>query len=199
MLKCMTIRLAGIALIVASVVPAAFGYIHFPPMTLRKMCDTSHQIRFLKVTKCSKEKGVIIFEVTESPKSQKSEITSFKHVLRANAEGVPPILDWVQERKSAVMFSIETKPGMTPTGLGYVFIDNYCYSVGYNSREKYWLLIRAEPAMSACYHGSVEQLRALVKETLSGKQVKVPVKDPDRKDDGEKRKKEVNQFLERNR
>ena len=72
----------------------------------------------------------------------------------------------------------------------------------YNKDGKYWLLIRAEPNMSACYHGSVEQLCKLAKDLLGGKEVKVPVKDPaspESKGDQEKRRKEVTEILTKNR
>src|SRR6266436_4035206 len=102
-----------------------------------------------------------------------SQITSLKHVLRANTTGAKPISDWLANGKTAIMFSIE---GRSPQkrGLGYVFIDDFCYSVDYDERDKYWLVIRGEPARSACYHGSVEQLRRAIKETLDGKAVNVP-------------------------
>jgi hypothetical protein len=189
------IRLAGITLGMALAAPAAVAYIHFPPMTLQKMCKVSHQIRVLKVEKLNKEKGIIIFEVADSPKSQKPQVTPFKHVLSTDVEGTKPILDWAEEGKTAVMFSIESQE----LGIGYVFIDDHCYSVDYNRAGKYWLLIRAEPGMSACYHGSVERLRAIIKDILDGKEVMVPVKEPETKVDGDQRRKEVNDVLKKNR
>jgi hypothetical protein len=193
------IRLAGATLVAALIAPAAVGYIHFPPMTLPKMCKASHQIRALKVEKHHKDKGVIVFEVAGKLKGGESEITSFKHVIRTGAEGVKPILDWAENGKTAVMFSIEAKPRAATRGLGYVFIDEYCYSVDYNSSGKYWLLIRAEPGMSACYHGSVEKLQEAIKDVLDGKEVKVPVKEPDAKEDRNRRNEEINDVLRKNR
>ena len=193
-----TICSAGVALILAVMGPTAAGYIHFPPMTLQKMCKDSHQIRLLKITKHDREKGVILFEVMESFKDRKAQIDSFKHVLRTEAEGVKPILDWVDDGKTAVMFSIETQPGFAALGIGYVFIEKYCYSVDYNRKGKYWFLVRAEPQMSACYHGSVEQLGQLIPDILGGKEVTVPLKQPDSKDD-EKRREQVNDALKINR
>src|SRR5262245_18012595 len=105
------IQLVGVVLVVALVVQAAAGYIHFPPMTLQKMCKESHHIRVLKVIKFDKEKGVIVFEVAEAPKGEKSQITSFRHVFRPEAEGTKPVLDWAAEGKTAVMFAIESTPG----------------------------------------------------------------------------------------
>src|SRR5262245_27643622 len=106
-----TLRLAVAALVAGLAAPAALGYIHFPPMTLPKMCQAAHHIRVLKVCKHNKEKGVILFEVAESLKGHSSQITSFKHVIRTDAEGVKPILDWADDGKSAVMFSVEGNPG----------------------------------------------------------------------------------------
>jgi hypothetical protein len=187
----------GIVLGVMVAASTAAGYIHFPPMQLPKMCKVSHHIRLLKVEKHSKEKGVILFEIEEKLKGQKAQITSFKHILGRHAEGTRPILDWVADGKTAVMFFIESPGGAL--GVGYVFIDNYCYSVDYNRREKYWLLIRAEPGLSACYYGSVGQLRDTVKAILDGKEVKVPMKEPGTKEDRDQRNKEINDVLKKNR
>jgi hypothetical protein len=132
MLPRRTIRLAVALLALTLPASTAVGYIHFPPMTLPKMCKDSHHIRVLKVAKFDKEKGVIVFEVADSLKGEKSQITSFKHVLRGEASGTKPILDWLKEGKTAVMFAIETKPGSAAMGVGYVFLDEYCYSVDYN-------------------------------------------------------------------
>jgi hypothetical protein len=193
-------RLAWICLVaLALLAPATLGYIHFPPMSLQKMCKQSHQIRVLRVAKHDKKKGVIVFEVADSLKEGKSQITSFKHVIRPGAEGVKPVLEWVADGKNAVMFSIESPPGGTPRALGYVFLDKYCYSVDYNSAGKYWLLIRGEPGLAACYHGSAEQLRAAVKTTLAGKEVKVPMKGSEPKEDRDKRNTEINDVLKKNR
>jgi hypothetical protein len=190
--------LVAVTLVAGPAAPAAVCYIHFPPMTLPKMCQISHHVRVLKVEKYDREKGVIVFGVAESLKGKKSEITSFRHVLRADAREARPILAWVKEGKNAVMFSIEGK-GNTVLGVGYVFIDNYCYSVDYNSGGRYWLVIRGEPGMSACYHGPVGRLREAVKDILAGKEVKVPVKEPDAPVDGDQRRKEINEALKKNR
>ena len=190
-----TVRLSSVCLGLLLVAPAAIGYIHFSPMTLPKMCKESHQIRLLKIDKLDKEKGVILFEMVTSLKGVQPQIDSFKHKIRIDAEKTKPILDWAKEGKTAVMFSIEAKRGDLMIGIGYVFIDEYCYTVDYNSAGKYWLMIRAEPGMSACYHGSVKRLREAVKDTLEGKAVKVPVKVPDAKDDFNKRYKEINDVI----
>jgi hypothetical protein len=190
----------GIAILVVSTASLAFGYIHFPPMTVQKMCQGSHHIRVLKIEKVNKEKGVIFFEVADALKGKKSQITSLRHVIRSEAEGAKPILDWAANGKTAVMFSIEgNKTDGAPMAVGYVFIDKYCYSADYYDGGKYWLLIRGEPDISACYHGSAEQLRTAVKDILAGKEVKVPVKEPDTKENRDKRTKEVNDILKKNR
>ncbi len=186
-----------IALVMAMSGPDAAGYIHYPPMTLQKMCTHSHHIRVLKVDRFDKEKGGVVFENAETLKGQ-SQITTFRHILRPADEGTKPILDGFAKGKSAVMFWIEGT-GKTPAGIAYVFIDKYCYTANYNSLSECWLLIRVEPEMSACYHDSAEQLRGFVKDILAGKEVKVPVKELDTKEDRKKRYKEVNDALEKNR
>jgi hypothetical protein len=190
---------AGLLLVVALAAPVARAYIHFPPMTLQKMCKQSHQIRLLQIKKYDREKGVIVFELAKSLKGEKSQLTSFRHVIRADAQGAKPVLDWAGDGKTAVMFSIESNPGSPAIALGYVFIDRYCYSVDYNRNGKYWLVIRGEPGLSACYHGSVEQLWGMVKDILDGKEVNVPVKEPDTRQDRDKRNKEINDALKKNR
>jgi hypothetical protein len=198
-----TVRLVGAALVLALAAPVAVGYIHFPPMTLQKMCKTATHIRVLSVKKYDRKKGVIVFEVVKDLKGQNPRITTFRHAVRTDAEGVKPILDWVGAGKRAVMFSIEADPrGTGVMACGYVFIDDYCYSVDYNRRGEYWLLIRAEPNLSACYHGSAEQLQRLARDILDDKDVKVPVKEPASpvsREAREKRIKEVSDVLIKNR
>jgi hypothetical protein len=192
-----TVRLVGVTLVLTAIAPWAVGYIHFPPPTLKKMCETSTHVRVLRISTHDKEKGILLFEVVENLKGKKSSIKSFKHLIRKEAEGVNPILDWAGDRKQAVMFTIEAG-----IACGYVFIDDYCYSVDYNRNREYWLLIRAEPKMSGCYHGSVKRLQKLTKDVLDGKDVKVPVKQPDSpisKQEREKRAKEVTDVLDKNR
>jgi hypothetical protein len=191
-------RLVVAALVMAIAASAAPGYIHFPPMTLPKMCKTSTFVRVLCVKKFDQEKGILVFEVVETLKGEKSAITSFRHNLRADADGVKPILDWVGDGKQAVMFTIEGG-GLA---CGYVFIDDYCYSVDYNKGGEYWLLIRGEPNLSACYFGSAERLQKLAKDVLAGKDVEVPVREPASpvtEEDRAKRRKEVNDVLILNR
>jgi hypothetical protein len=192
------VRLVGAALMAAAAAPSAFGYIHFPPMTLQKMCKTSTHIRVLTVQKYDPEKGVIFFEAVEHLKGVDSPGMTFRHVIRSKAESVKPILDWVGEKKLAVMCSIEGGG----IACGYVFIDDYCYSVDYNRAGKFWVLIRAEPDLSACYHGPAAQLHRLAKDVLAGKDVKVPVKkpaSPQSRAEWEKRYQEVNDVLKVNR
>jgi hypothetical protein len=196
------VRWVGVALVMAMAAPISFGYIHFPPSTLQKLSIISTQIRVLSVKKYDKEKGVVVFEVVESLKGDNNKIKSFKHAIRTDAEGVKPIFDWVGDGKRAVMFTIEGDPRAKQLACGYVFIEDYCYSVDYNHDGEFWLLIRGEPNMSACYQGSADKLQQLTKEILDGKDVKVPVKEretPESKEDQEKRRKEVNDILIKNR
>src|SRR5262249_5681405 len=151
----------------------------YPPMTLQKMCEVSSHIRVLKVTKLNKEKGVILFEVAETLRKQGEALDPGKQVIPKGANGVGPILDWAAEGKQAVLFSKDGGPkGQSPVGVGYIFIDGYCYFVDYNASGKYWLVVRGDPGMSACYHGSPAKLRDLVKDVLAGKKVQVPTKEP---------------------
>jgi hypothetical protein len=168
-------------------------------MTLPKMCKESHHIRVLKVEKFNKEKGVIVFACEETLKDGKSRITSHKLIVRPGATGTRPVLDWLEEGKRAVMFSIEGKDREARRAIAYVFIDDYCFSADYNPEGRYWLLLRGEPGMSACYHGPVERLRRAVKDTLAGKEVKAPTKEPAVKADRDRRNGEINDGLKENR
>jgi hypothetical protein len=195
----LAVRLGCASLGAALTVSVAMSYIHVPPMTLQKMCDESNHIRLLKVEKLNKEKGVIVFEVTETLKGEQSPITSFKHVIHPDAERVKPIFDWAAVGKTAVMLSAENKPGSPVQGRGYVFIDEYCYTVDFNIPGKYWLMLRAEPELSSRYYGPVDRLREAVKDILDGKEVKAPVKASDVEQDTDRRAKEINEMLQKNR
>jgi hypothetical protein len=191
-------RLVGVVVVMAVFVPTAPAYIHFPPMTLENMCQISTHVRVLRVTDHDKEKGIVLFEDVKTLKGEKSFVKSFKQAIRTDAENVKPILDWIGSEKQAVLFWIEG----VQFACGYVFIDNYCYSVDYNRRGDYWQMIRADPQMSACYDGSAEQLQQLTRDILAGKQVKVPVKKPVAPISEEEKKKrfdEVEDILKKNR
>lgn len=163
--------LATLAGAVTAVVAApAAGYIHFPPPTLPKMCQQSIAIRVLTVKKHDKDRGVIVYEAAETLKGKAPDGMSFKHALGRD-KGTKPILDWVADGKQAVMFTIEG----AEIACGYVFIDAFCYSVDYNKKGDFWLLIRVDPEMAATFHGTVETLRTVTKDVLAGKEVKVPV------------------------
>jgi hypothetical protein len=189
--------LVGLLVVMTSPAVAA-AYIHFPPMTLPKMCKDSHHIRVLKVTKFDKDKRVIVFEAGEALKGEKSQVTAFRQALRADTPGAGAILDWAGEGKTAVLFYIESPPGGATKALGYVFTDGVCYSVDYNAAGKNWAVIRAEPGLTACYHGPADRLAELVKDILAGKEVTVPTKAPAAKEDRDQRNKEVNEALRRN-
>ena len=188
----------GIALVIAFAAATAAGYIHFPPPTLQKMCKQSTNIRVLAVKQHDKDKGVIVYEVAETLKGQNPKGMSFKHALRKEAKGTKPVVDWVADGKRAVMFTIEGGA----IACGYVFIDRFCYSVDYNRRGDFWLLIRVDPEMAACYHGSVEQLREVTKDLLAGKDVKVPVDEslkPLPNEERRRRAPDLNEILKNNR
>ena len=192
------IRFAGVVLVTALSASPAVAYIHFPPTTMPKMVQHSTNIRMLEVKKHDVEKRVIVYEVAETLKGKDSKKMSFRHAIGQDAEGVKPIFDWVGDKKRAVMFTIEG----SGIACGYVFIDEFCYSVDYNRRGDFWLLIRVDPEMAATYHGSVEQLRTVVRELLDGRDVKVPVKEslkPLSNREREKRVPALNEILNKNR
>ena len=176
------------------------GYIHFPPPTLQKLCEQSKAIRLLTVKKHDKEKGVILFEVTETLKGKTPDGTTFKHVLGKEEKGTKLIYDWLADRKQAMMFTIEA--GSAGIACGYVFIDKYCYSIDRNGSGEYWLLIRVDPDMAGTYFGTVEKLREVTKDILSGKPVTVPVDNSVKRISLEERKKlavALNELMLKNR
>jgi hypothetical protein len=192
------VRLVGVALVMAIAASSSDGYIHFPPMTMQKMCKQSTNIRLLSVKKHDKEKGVVVYQVVETLKGKNSKEMSFKHAIGKDADGVKPIFDWVEDGKRAMMFTIEGGE----IACGYVFIDEFCYSVDYNKKGDYWLVIRVDPELSACFYGTVKQLQKVTKDLLDGKEVKVPVKEstkPLTLEDREKRVKDLNDILLKNR
>jgi len=183
----------------ALVTRSARGYIHFPPPNLQQLCKKSSHIRVLAVKKHDADRGVLIYEVAETLKKGKStKELSFKHAIPKDAAGVKPVLDWVADGKKAVMFTIESGA----FAFGFVFIDKFCYSVDYNRRGDFWLLIRADPEMAATFHGTVETLEKVTRDILDGKQVKVPVDEsmkPLSTKEREKLVPELNEILTRNR
>ena len=161
----------GIVLALAVVASPAVGYIHFPPPTMQKMCKQSTNIRVLAVKKHDKEKGVIVYELAKTLKGENPKGMSFKQAIGKESDKTRPIFDWVGDGKQAVMFTIEGGE----IACGYVFIDKFCYSVDYNRRGDFWLLIRVDPEMAACFSGTAETLQKVAKDLLDGKDVKVPV------------------------
>lgn len=192
------VRLACAGLVLALAALSAAAYIHLPPMQLPSLCKDTRQIRLLKIEKLDKDKGIIIFEVAQSLKGEKSSVTRIRHVIRTDSAGAKPVLDWAEPGKQAVMFSVTSRLGKWAEQCAFVFIDDYCYSVSSNTEGEQWLMLRGEPGMSACYYGSVEQLQALVKEILAGKEVKVPIKDLDVKENSDKRTKEITDVMVQN-
>jgi hypothetical protein len=182
-------QLAGVVLVTAFGAAPAVGYIHFPPTTMPRMCEQSRAIRVLTVKKHDKEKGVIVFEATETLKGKTPEGTLFKHVIGKEDKGTKPIFDWVADGKQAMMFTIET--GATGIACGYVFIDNYCYSVDRNGTGEFWLLVRTDPEMAATFFGTVETLQKTTKDLLAGKDVKVKVDESLKPVPNEERRKRV--------
>jgi hypothetical protein len=192
--------LAGLLLVAAVFAPPALGYIHFPPTTLPMMCEQSRAIRVLTVKKHDREKGVIVYEATETLKGKTPDGATFKHVIGKEDKGTKPIFDWVADGKKAVMFTIET--GATGIACGYVFIDKYCYSIDRNKTGEFWLLIRPDPEMAATFFGPVETLQKVTKDLLAGKDVKVPVDESMKPIPNEERGKRVpalNEIIIRNR
>jgi hypothetical protein len=188
----------GIVPVLAVIATPSAGYIHFPPLTMPKMCKESTNIRVLAVKKHDKEKRVIVYEVIKTLKGKNPKGMSFKHAIRKGADGAKPIFDWVGDGKRAVMFTIEGNE----IACGYVFIDKFCYSVDYNRKGDFWLLVRVDPEMSACFHGSVEQLQKVTKDLLDGKHVKVPVDGsvkPLPLEERQKRAPALNEILKKNR
>lgn len=157
----------------AIVTAPAAGYIHFPPVTMPKMCEQSRAIRVLTVKKHDKERGVIVFEASETLKGKTPAGATFKHVIGKEDKATKPIFDWVANGKQAVMFTIEADTA--DIACGYVFIDKYCYSVDRNGTGEFWLLIRVDPEMAGTFYGTVETLQKITKDLLAGKEVKVPV------------------------
>jgi hypothetical protein len=188
----------GIVLVMALVASPSVGYIHFPPSTMPKMCRQSTNIRVLAVRKHDKAKGLIVYEVTETLKGANPKGMSFRHALGKVAARAKPIFDWVGDGKRAVMFTIEGGE----IACGYVFIDRFCYSVDYNRKGDFWLLIRVDPEMASCFDGTVETLQKVTKDLLTGKEVKVPVNESVRPvplEERQKRAPALNTILLKNR
>ncbi len=188
----------GVVLVMVAVVPPAGGYIHFPPPTMPKMCQQSTAIRVLTVRRHDQEKGVLVYEVAGTLKGKTPAGTLFKHAIGKATKGTKPIFDWVADGKQAMMFTIEGGG----IACGYVFIDGFCYSVDYNRRGDFWLLIRVDPDMRATFHGTAEKLRKVTKDLLAGKDVKVPVDEsvkPVSLEERRKRAPALNEIMIKNR
>jgi hypothetical protein len=158
----------------------------------------STNIRVLAVKKHDKKKGIVVYELAETLKGENAKGMSFRHTIRNDLSGTKPIFDLVGDGKRAVMFTLEDRH----SACGYVFIDRFCYSVDYNRTGDFWLLIRVDPEMAACFYGSAETLQNVTKDLLDGKEVKVPVNatvKPMPVEEREKRAHALQNVLSRNR
>ena len=197
---CLLASLMGVVLLTVILVAPADAYIHFPPTTMAKMCEMSRAIRVLTVKKHDKDKGVIVYEAAETFKGKTPEGAQFKHSIGKETKDTKPIYDWVGDGKQAVMFTIEAKE--SDIACGYVFIDEFCYSVDHNKRGDFWLLIRVDPEMGAVLYGRVETLQRVTKDLLAGKDVKIPVDKSVKALTVEERRKlvpDLNEILTKNR
>jgi hypothetical protein len=193
-----------VSLLVTALLASTPAYIHFPPGDLPKYCKDSSDIRVLEVAKFDADGGVIVFDVADTVKKTNPQAKGFKQVIDPKAKGAQPIFDWVKKGKKAVLFSIEGPartdvPGAVPMACGYVVIDDFWYSVDYNVTGEHWAFLRADPHLSAVYHGEAEKLVPLVKDILAGKKVDVPTKKADKVPTKEERFEEVNGGLIKNR
>jgi hypothetical protein len=189
---------AGVVLVTVLAVAPAGAYIHFPPPTMPKMCQHSTAIRVLTVKKHDRDKGVIIYEAAETLKGKTPDGKLFRHVIGKESRETKPIFDWVADGNRAVMFTIEGES----LACGYVFIDQFCYSVDLNNRGDFWLLIRVDPEMAATFFGTVETLRTVTKDILAGKEVEVPVDEsvkPVTVEERRRRAAALNEVLSKNR
>lgn len=152
----------------------ARGVIHAPPDTLEGMCRDTRFIRTLTVAKA--EKGGVVLDPGETlRKGRETGVESFRLAIPPTASGAEAIRKKLKEGAAVVLFSNENK-GKGLVGFGYACVDEAWFSVDYNVEGKFWLLIRAEPTLSATYHGSAKDLTGLVKDILAGKKPKVPTK-----------------------
>lgn len=163
----------------------ALSYVHVPPQTLAKLCADSRQIRALKVKSRQVEKGAVVFEVADALRDkEKSSIASFRLLVRPDAAQAKAALDRLAPGSTAVLFSQEDGDGKRARGFGYVFLDEFVFSVDYNAQAELWLYLRPEPNLSLAYSGPARELPALTKAILAGKKnVKVPTKAPAKEDD----------------
>ncbi len=194
-------RTAGLFVLLTACAPAA-AYIHFPPMTLPKMCAESDHVRILKVEKADADKGVVVFAVEMHLKKgdRGAPVPPERHLFHPDPKAAKPFLDKLAVGKEAVMFSIEAGNDGREVGCAYVFVDGDCYTADYSQDAKGWLFMRAEPQMVKCYKGTVADLLPLVADVLAGKDAKVPTAEAKfDKDDWKKRFDEVNAFFDKYR
>src|SRR5215216_5373132 len=97
-----TVRLLGAAIAAVAAAAPAAGYIHFPPPTLRELCQRSTNVRVLAVRKHDPGKGVIVYEVVETLKGETPKGMSCRHAVGKDTAGAEPIRDWVADGRRAV-------------------------------------------------------------------------------------------------
>ncbi len=193
------VSLAAALLLLTFAGRPASGYIHFPPPTFARLCEYSNNVRVLKVERVDRERGAIDFKVVENLRGTDSWGVG-RHLLRPTCAGTKAVLEWAEKGKEVVMFTAEHQiDGKFPNGSGYVFFDGGCYSIDYNVKAGFWLYLRPEPGMTACFDGTAAKLREAAKDVLAGKKVDVPTKAPALKEDKDKRAKEVDDLMKTNR
>jgi hypothetical protein len=131
-------------------------------------------------------------------------IQSFKTLLKPEAENAKTITDWLGQNKQAVLFTLESADPKANIACGYLFIDDLCFSVDYNTPGQFWQMLRVEPALAICHKGAVADLIPKVKIQLAEKPATPPTTQnpPDEKNAPQglaARRKEIDEGLKKNR
>jgi hypothetical protein len=188
------ILMAGALGVVAASCRPASAYIEIPALTLGALCGKSTDICVLKVEKVSAEKGVILFSVVEDLKG-KSGVPASKHVIGPKVPGSDVIFDWAAEGKTAVLFAAIARDkegrGSVVQGYGYAYIDNYWYSLAYDTKGECWSALKGDPTLLTWYCGTPDKLREAVANIVGGKEVVVPCMVGGNKEDLAKRRAKV--------
>ena len=88
-------RLLAAALAIAIFVSPTNAYIHFPPATLAKLCKISTNVRELTVKKFDRDKGIVVYELTDTLKGETKTEKSIRHNIGKKTDGSKPIYDWL--------------------------------------------------------------------------------------------------------